>query len=454
VNIDIGTEGWARPYQSGLIEFFRDGGKQACEIWHRKAGKDRVATFIEVALALRTPGLYWHALPKYEDARKVIWDAITPDGKRLIDWAFPRQIVAKRLDHEMKIELVNGSIWQPVGADNYDNLVGAFPRHITWSEYALMHPNARQFLRPALALNNGTELVITTPRGYNHAHELYLHAKGSPQWHTSLLTVENTGILSEEILAEERKTMPDELFRQEYFCDFSAANVGSILGRYVEQAEKSDRISDAVEWDEEGAPIEISSDIGFRDTAAWWFWQPRYDGFGLFDYDEDNGLDAGEWIKRIVDKGYKIGKIWLPHDAVNKTFGYRRSPVEQFQKQFGWEKIGIVPRVNQTQDRINAARLLMPLCYFHKTRCAVGLSALRSWAYAYDENRRAYSRNPLHDWASNGGDAFSYGAQIMQARKRPEIKAARKPKGLKPFSYDWLIQQGDQQPGRSTYRIE
>jgi hypothetical protein len=450
--VKLGELGWARPYQAKLIEFFRDGGREACEIWHRKAGKDRVATFIESVLALTTPGLYWHALPKYEDARKVIWDAIMPDGRKLIDWAFPREIINKKLDHEMKIELKSGSIWQPVGADNYNSLVGAFPRHVTWSEYALMHPNARQFLRPALALNQGTELIITTPRGYNHAFDAYELAKSKKGAHFSLLTVDDTKVLSKEILAEERKGMPDELFRQEYYCDFSAANVGSILGRYVEQAEKQDRISDKWELDKDGAEIEISSDIGFRDTCAWWFWQPRYDGFGIVDYDEDHGLDAGDWIKRIKEKKYKIAKIWLPHDAVNKSFGWKRSPVEQFQQAFGWGKIGVVPRVKQTQDRINAARLVMPLTYFHKTRSTIGLSALRSWAYAYDEERRTYSKEPLHDWASNGGDAYSYGAQIMKARRRPEMMK-RRPSGPRPFSFDWVIQQGEHhEPSR--YRIE
>src|SRR3990167_4423484 len=230
----------ARPYQQDLIDFFRAGGRKACEIWHRKAGKDRVATFIESELAFQRIGLYWHALPKYEDARKVVWDAIMPDGKRLIEWAFPKPI-CKHLDHEMKIVLPTGAIWQPVGADNYDSLVGAFPVHITWSEYAIMTPNARNYLRPALALNNGSEIIITTTRGYNHAFELYQHAVSSPDWHTSFLTVEDTHILSDAVLAEEKATMPDELYRQEYYCDWSAANVGSILGRYVEAAEKSGR---------------------------------------------------------------------------------------------------------------------------------------------------------------------------------------------------------------------
>jgi phage terminase large subunit len=441
----------ARPYQRTLIDFFRGGGKHAFEVWHRKAGKDRAAIFIESELALNRVGLYWHALPKYEDARKVIWDAITPEGERLIDVNFPKQICSRRLDHDMKIELVNGSIWQPVGADSFDSLVGASPVHVTYSEFALMHPNARQFIRPAIAQNNGSELFITTPRGYNHAHALYEFARTSPRWHTSLLTAKDTGVLSDETLEEERKTMPDELFRQEYYCDFSAANVGAILGRYVEQAEKAGRINDEVEVDPDGAPLEISCDIGYRDTAAWWFWQPRYDGFAVFDYDEDNGLDAREWIKRLEDKKYKIGKIWLPHDATSKTFAWRHSVLEQFSNHFGWKRIGIVPR-GAIQDRINAGRTILPLCHFHRTRCAPGLAALRSWSYAYDEERRAYSKEPLHDWASNGGDGFSYGAQVMKERRKPEDKR-RKPSGPKPWTFDWLLQQGEK-TSHSTYRIE
>lgn len=238
VQDEISIRFTARPYQQSLIDFFRKGGKKACEIWHRKAGKDRTATFIESELAFQRVGLYWHALPKFEDARKAIWDAIMPDGRRLVEWAFPKQI-CKHLDHEMKVILPNGSIWQPVGADNYDSLVGAFPVHITWSEYALMSPMARNFLRPALAMNDGSELVITTPRGYNHAHELYQYAVGHPEtWHSSILTVDDTNVVSEEIMEEERRTMPDELVRQEYYCDWSAANVGSILGRYVEVLRK------------------------------------------------------------------------------------------------------------------------------------------------------------------------------------------------------------------------
>ena len=411
----------ARPYQQALIDFFRAGGKKACEIWHRKAGKDRTATFIESELAFQRVGLYWHALPKFEDARKAIWDAIMPTGQRLVEWAFPKPI-CKHLDHEMKVVLPNGSIWQPVGADNYDSLVGAFPVHITWSEYALMSPMARNFLRPALAMNDGSELIITTPRGYNHAHDAYEYAKDNPAlWHSSVLTVDDTNVLTPELIEEERRTMPEELVRQEYFCDWSAANVGSILGRYVENAEKEGRITDAVEYDPEGAPIEISSDIGRRHISAWWFWQPQVDGFTLVDYDEDSGLDAGEWIERLSKRvgNRRLGKIWLPHDARAKTFAARHSAVEQFVTHFdtdGKSVIGVVPQSKLKGHAINAGQIVMRRCRFHKTRCAAGLAALRNWAYEYDDERKQYSKEPMQDWSCDAADAFCEGAKIMQER--------------------------------------
>jgi phage terminase large subunit len=413
----------ARPYQQEVIDWFRPkdhksgrgkAGKRAVEVWHRRAGKDRTATFIESELAFSRVGLYWHALPEYAQARRVIWDAITRDGQRLIDISFPPEI-CKRQEHEMKITLPNGSIWQPVGADNFNSLVGSNPVHVTYSEYALMAPAAREYLRPIIAENDGSELFISTPRGYNHFHDLYEHAKGNPLWHTSRLSVYDTGVIPEVVLDEERKTMPEELFRQEFECDFSAANVGAILGRWVEQAEKEGRISDDIDYDSDGAGLVVSSDIGFRDTATWWFWQPRPDGFALVDYDQDSGLDAEEWIPRIKERigRRKVDRIWLPQDAKAKTFTSSHSAIEQFLEAFGPQIMDIVPKASKL-DRINAARHVMGQCHFHKTRCHKGLMGLRAWAFEWNQDTRQFSRDPKHDWASHPGDGFSYGAQVLQ----------------------------------------
>lgn len=333
----------------------------------------------------------------------------------------------------MKIELINGSVWQIVGADNFDSLVGSNPVHVTYSEYALMSPKAREYLRPIIAENDGSELFISTPRGYNHFHDLYEFAKTSKLWFCSRLSVHDTGVIPESVLEEEKKTMPEELFRQEFECDFSAANVGAILGRWVEQAEKEGRIEDDLDFDRDGAEIEISSDIGFRDTATWWFWQRKPDGFAMLDYMEDSGMDAPEWIEalktRLAERGWPLARIWLPHDARAKTFSTSYSVIEQFLAAFGKEKCAIVPQTKK-MDKINAARYVIQQTRFHKTRCAKGLMGLRAWSFEWNNDTRQFSRDPKHDWASHPGDGFSEGALMMQKYVRDRKKENQPVQGM------------------------
>lgn len=200
---------------------------------------------------------------------------------------------------------------------------------------------------------------------------------------------------------------------------------GAILARLVDRAEKAGRINENVAYDSSGPGIEITSDIGWRDTASWWAWQRRVGGFGLLDYRGSSGMDADEWCEAlnewIADNGWKLGKIWLPHDARTKTFASKHSAVERFIRAFGPDKVGIVERTSKA-DRINAARYVLPKCEFH-VRCEDGLNGLRAWEYEYNEETQAYSREPLHNWASHPSDAYSYGCQVMQGLAPPKEKA-------------------------------
>lgn len=427
MRIQVPANGWRpRPYQMPLWAYLERGGTHAVAVWHRRSGKDEVALHRSCVAAHERVGNYWHMLPAYNHARKAIWDAINPhSGKKRIDEAFPRELCSSRNETEMKIELKSGSTWQLVGSDNFDALIGSPPVGIVYSEWAVANPRAHGYLRPILAENNGWSLFIYTSRGYNHGFTTYESARGDPQSYAQILTVEDTQALSPEIVERERKAYLEEygendgdaLFRQEYYCDFSASNIGAILGRYIETAERSGRISDDVEDD--GTPVWISSDIGYRDTASWWVWQPKHAGFSLVDYDEDTGLDADDWIERLKKLPYVIGSIWLPQDAKVKTFQSKHSAVERFIKAFGAERIKVVPPT-KIPDRINAARTVLKTCEFHKTRCKAGLLGLRNWSYKYDEERKTFSREPDHNWASHPGDGFSYGAVVLRHKVKEE----------------------------------
>jgi phage terminase large subunit len=198
---------------------------------------------------------------------------------------------------------------------------------------------------------------------------------------------------------------------------------GAILAREIERAEKAGRINDDVAYDPEGPPVEVSCDIGFRDTSTWWYWQRRIGGAAVLDYDRDAGVHAEDWIervrKRLTDRGYKLGCVWLPHDARAKTFSAKYTGVEQFLRAFGQGRVAVVP-VSSKPDRINAARTFIKKTEFNKTNCEVGLEGLRAWEFEWDDENRIFSRDPLHNWASHDGDGFSYGCQVMAGHIPPE----------------------------------
>lgn len=432
--IDLPYKWTPRPYQVPLWGYLEHGGREAVAVWHRRAGKDEVGLHRACVAAHERPANYWHMLPEAAQARKAIWDAVNPKtGHRRIDEAFPDELRASVREQEMLIKFKNGATWQVIGSDNFNSLVGASPAGIVYSEWALAKPSARAFLRPIIAENQGWELFIYTPRGRNHGMTTLEAARKTKGSFAEVLTAHNTGAVSSETLEKERQGYINEygrdqgeaFFRQEYFCDFNAAILGSVIAKEVERAEREGRIGENIAYDPEGAPIEISADIGYRDTAAWWFWQPKLAGFALVDYVDGNGIHAGEWCAKLDEivkaKGYNLGKIWLPHDAKHKQFAAQFSTQEQFWDYFGVNKIDIVPPTSKP-DRINAARVVIEQCEFNSIACADGIEALRAWMFEWDEDRKEFSTEPRHDWASHPSDGFSYGAQIMRHRKLSKIE--------------------------------
>ena len=206
---------------------------------------------------------------------------------------------------------------------------------------------------------------------------------------------------------------------------------GAILAKWVNQAERDGRIG-VLHYDKEGAPIEISCDLGFRDTASFWYWQKVLGGFHLLRYDADTGMDADDWIDRIkhnlTEMGAKLGKIWMPHDAKAKTFQSKHTSIEKFMAGFGVDKCAVVPQTKKL-DQIEAARTVIQKCAFNREMCENGLDGLTAWEFVYNDDTGTFSREPKHDVNSHPSDAFAYGCQVMQ-EFMPELPKDDEPRGI------------------------
>src|SRR6185312_10723771 len=135
-----------KPHQCGVLRYLEGGGKRAVCVWHRRAGKDSTVLNWTAVASMQRVGTYWHMLPTLRQARLVVWDGINGEGQRIVDQVWPEALRSKIRHDEMKIELVNGAVWQLVGSDNYDSLVGSNPVGVVFSEWSLTDPCAKWWL--------------------------------------------------------------------------------------------------------------------------------------------------------------------------------------------------------------------------------------------------------------------------------------------------------------------
>lgn len=332
------------------------------------------------------------------------------------------------LDHEIRGP--NGSLIIFKGMQSYNaaNIKSLEGYDIAWVEEAqTFSQHSLDLLRPTLR-KPGSELWFSwNPRYKTDPVDAFFRNKNAAN---------DPEIVCVQVNWRDNPWFPEELRKEkdrDYLADEDKAlhiwegaygsSQGAILAKWVNRAQRQGRISDAVTFDGGGLGIEVTSDIGFHDTASWWFWQRCLNGFRLLSYLGDSGMDADDWIPVIQDEltrlGGKLGKIWLPHDARAKTFQSKHTSMEKFLEAFGANKIGVVPQ-SRKSDQISAARRVIEKCEFHETDCEAGLDGLRAWEFEFNDELDVLSREPLHNWASHPSDAFAYGCQVVETAPPPE----------------------------------
>lgn len=400
-----------RKYQWAAWNYLQSGGKRAVLVCHRRWGKDDLVLHSTAAKSQERVATYWHMLPKANQARKAIWNAVNPHtGRRRIDEAFPDAIRDTVNEQEMFIRFRNGSTWQVVGSDNYDALVGAPPAGLVVSEWALANPAAWAYLEPILLENNGWAVFIFTSRGKNHGYTLFQSAKHREGWYAELSDADKTGVFTPEQLADAKQSLvdlygPDEgeaLFLQEYYCRFDTPVMGAYYGRQLSDLDKQGRLI-PVPW-EPTFPVVTAWDLGIDDMTAVWFAQVVGFEVRVIDYAEYRGKGLTEIAAEVLKRPYTYADHFMPHDVDQRelTTGKAR---KRALEDVGLRPIRVTPRL-PVADGINAARNLLPKCVFDEIKCAAGLDALRSYRKEWDEEAKTFKPTPLHDWASHAADAF------------------------------------------------
>jgi phage terminase large subunit len=191
---------------------------------------------------------------------------------------------------------------------------------------------------------------------------------------------------------------------------------GAIYAKELRSAQEEGRITRVPV--EQSKQVDVFFDLGRADKTSAWFVQQVGLEFRIVDFLEDRGYAWSHYLKRLRERNYLYGTIWLPHDGAHKQLASERT-IEQQTREANFN-CQVLP-VASIESGIEAARLIFNRCWFNETKCADGLQALRHYRYDIDDEGK-WSKRPLHDEHSHAADAFRYFASSLQEQRRTKSK--------------------------------
>jgi hypothetical protein len=384
-------------------------------VMHRRFGKTVFAVnhLIKHALTcpLPRPRVAFVA-PTFTQAKRIAWDYV-----KYYTSVIPG---AKFNETELRVDFPNGGRLMLLSAENPDALRGIYLDMAVFDEFGMQNPRVwGEVVRPALSDREGAAIFLGTPAGHNHFFDLLEQARsetenGSDQWYWKIVKASESNLVKETELDAAKAQMTPEQYEQEYECSFTAAIIGAYYGKLMAEADEDNRIT-RVPYDP-AYPVHTAWDLGVNDSTAIWFAQIfRGGAVNVIDYYENGGVGLDHYADVINKKDYNYGDHLAPHDIEVRELGSGKSRLETAAS-LGL-RFKVIPKM-KVADGINAARMLLPKCYFDRDKCATGVEMLRQYRQEWDERRKMFRDHPRHDFTSHSADAFRYLAIGLENRQR------------------------------------
>lgn len=424
-----------RPLQAELHKKLKRFNVLVC---HRRFGKTVFCINHMIDRGLRNPlknPRYAYLAPLYAQAKRVAWDYL-----KMYTVSIPG---ATPNEQDLRIDIprpgTNDSVrFQLLGADNPVSLKGIYLDGVILDEYGEMNPTAwSEVIRPTLSDRLGWAVFIGTPKGQNSFYELHRYSTEgrngviSPDWFGSLYKASQTGILSNAELLSAKETMTEDEYEQEFECSFAAALTGAYFGKELSKVRAEGRLT-KVHYDP-NFKVDTYWDLGINDTTAVWFCQSVRGRHRFIDYMEISGASIQEIMSDLQAKKYVYGQFVLPHDAKARDLSTGKSQMQIFYN-LGARNLKVIPKVGTKRESINAARMAFAACEFDSVKCDKGIRALENYQRKWDAKNNVYQETPLHNWASNGADAFQqFALGLRDDSEQSEFEPQKNFGGKIPF---------------------
>lgn len=396
---------------------------------HRRAGKTTAALNHLQRDALQTQNSRFAFIaPTYKQAKLIAWD---------IAKHYARPIPAVEFNEvELTVKYPNGSKLSLYGADNPDSLRGLGLWGVVFDEYSQQPSNIfTEVIRPALADHQGYAIWIGTPKGRNEFYRLYEEGKKQENWHSCLLTVEDTKLIPQSELDDARRSMSRDEYQQEWHCSFDAAIKGAVFATELSDMRTDGRVG-VVAYDK-SLKVYTVWDRGVGANLVIGFYQKSFGQLKKINTWQGSGNEGLPEALRVVQNlPYVYGNHFGPHD-IEGTDASTGKTWKETARTLGFE-FEVVPKM-LVEDRIHLAQLALSHTWVDATKNAKWLDAMGLYHYRWDDKKGMFLDEPEHDWTSHFADEYCYAAVIEDRMDNDEPPKFRNIEGAKendPYERD------------------
>ena len=203
--------------QRKVIDGFADSkhkfGIVACG---RQFGKSLLAQNLMLYWALQTPNQKcgWIS-PIFTQAKKVFKELEAASNK----------LIKSSNKADLTITFINGSTIQFLGAERYDSIRGFSFNYVVVDEAAFIKEQAmNEAIFPTLSALGKKCLIISTPKSKNWFYTYYLKGSNTGSDYISFAGISTDNpYIDVDFIDEQAKSLPPEIFAQEYLAQFSEA---------------------------------------------------------------------------------------------------------------------------------------------------------------------------------------------------------------------------------------
>lgn len=330
---------------------------------------------------------------------------------------FERYTGLKVKKDDKEVTLPNGSV---IMFRHGDELSGLQNVNLGWFmiEQAEEFETAEQFdmLRGRLRRDEAKirqGMVIANTAGHNWIWDRWKDKKLEGYELTEANIEDNRGHLPTDTLAdwERLKVESPKKYNRYVLNSWEDYDLeGAFYAALMSDALKQGRVGLSNLWVKD-QPVYTFWDLGVSDTTAIWFAQFVKDEIHLIDYYEYYGEGIDHYVGVLQAKPYIYGADYLPHDARNRLQGKVITTRLEILQQLRRNPVFIV-QDHFVIDGIEAARGMLHKCRFDDN-CKTGINCLNHYKRKKNDvlstdDKSVFADTPLHDWASNGADAFRY----------------------------------------------